>query len=496
MKIVILGSGTSTGVPEVGCGCVVCNSSNIKDKRRRTSALVITDSGKNILIDCGPDFRSQALDVGLSKVDAILITHEHYDHVYGLDDLRTLASTKEIPIYAKKDVLQSIKNRMHYVFCDNPYPGVPKFSLNEINTEAFNVFDTHITPINILHGKSEILGFRFGNEFCYITDMKYLPKEQDFKLKNVPLIIMNALRYRKEHPSHQSIIDVFNLIDELHLNDSNIVLTHLSHHAPLYCNLVNILPDKIKPAYDNMSINISNGIVLFEENKYSESDPFKIIDCGKIKYSEALSMQQNIFDTIINNKHNNINNVNNCTVLFCEHNPVFTLGLHGKNSNMLMSKDFLEKNGYEYFEINRGGDITYHGPGQITCYPIIDLERFNIGIKKYIDILEDSVIDLLKLYNIIGTKDPKATGVWIDVGTSSARKICAIGVRCSRFVTMHGLALNVNNPLEPFSLINPCGFINGRVTSISKEYGSDVDYTVVVSQLSNIMYNKFKKLLK
>lgn len=494
MKIVILGSGTSTGVPEVGCGCAVCKSKDPRDKRLRTSALVMTDSGKNILIDCGPDFRQQALNINLTKIDAILITHEHYDHVYGLDDMRTLAFRKEIPIYAKREVLQSIKNRMHYVFSDNPYPGAPKFSLNEIKEQSVEICDVTITPINVTHGNSEILGFRFGDELCYVTDMKCIKEEEELKLKNVPLIVVNALRYKKTHPSHQSIIDVLDMIDRVRLNDSEIVLTHLSHHAPVYSNLTDMLPDKVRPAYDNMYIKVSEGIVEFDEEKFSENEPFEIIDCGKIQYGKALEMQQSIFDAILDYKHNK-KVLQNSTVLFCEHYPVFTLGLHGKQKNMLMSKDFLKNNGYEFFEINRGGDITYHGPGQITCYPILDLEIFGIGIRKYIDILEDSVIELLEMYGITGMKDSKATGVWIDVGTADARKICAIGVRCSRFVTMHGLALNVNNSLDPFSFINPCGFVEGKVTSISREFGEDVDYTVVVSQLSNILYNKFKQLL-
>lgn len=495
MKIIILGSGTSTGVPEVGCGCSVCKSKDIRDKRLRTSALVITDSGKNILIDCGPDFRQQALNINLTKIDAILITHEHYDHVYGLDDMRTLAFKEEIPIYAKKEVLQSIKNRMYYVFSENPYPGAPKFSLNEINDESFDIFGTSITPINVIHGMSEIIGFRFEDSLCYVTDMKYMKPNEEHKLKNVPLIVINALRYKKEHPSHQSVIDVLDMVERIPLRDSEIVLTHLSHHAPTYLNLEKMLPHKMRSAYDNMCITVDNGAVRFEENKFGENVPFDIKDCGKIRYAEALQMQQDIFDAILAYKQNN-DVFQQSTVLFCEHYPVFTLGLHGKETNMLMSKDFLEKNGYEFFETNRGGDITYHGPGQITCYPIIDLEKFSIGIKKYIDMLEDAVIELLKMYKIDGVKDPEATGVWLDVGTEKARKICAIGVRCSRFVTMHGLALNVNNSLEPFKLINPCGFVEGKVTSISKEYGSDVDYSVVVSQLSNILYNKFKQLLK
>lgn len=496
MKVIILGSGTSTGVPEVGCNCTVCTSDDIRDKRLRSSALVVTDSGKHILIDCGPDFRAQALSIGLGRVDAILITHEHYDHVYGLDDMRTISWKHNVPIYAQPNVLESIKKRMHYVFSDNPYPGTPKFELCPILeiSNPFTLFDVNITPIEIKHGLLNILGYRFDNSFCYITDMKRIEEKEHSKLLNLPLIIINALRYKKVHPSHQSIIDVYNLVDRLNLTNTNILLTHLSHNAPVTKYLNEILPDNIRAAYDTMTINIIDNKVEYNNDKLKRDIPFKTINYHRIPYKEAWEIQHKFFNDIIEAKRNGIKVENK--LLICEHNPVFTLGLHGKQGNMLMSKTFLQDNGYEYFEVERGGDITYHGPGQITGYPIFDLESFSIGVKKYIDLLEECIIDLIDIYGIKGERDTKATGVWIDPqDPRKARKICAIGVKCSRYVTMHGFALNVNNSLEPFTLINPCGFVKGRVTSIRKEVGEEVDYIVVVNQLTDIIYKKFSYLL-
>lgn len=496
MELIILGSGTSTGVPEIGCGCVVCQSKDIRDKRLRTSALVITNSGKRILIDCGPDFREQALFWGIDDIDAILITHEHYDHVYGLDDMRTIAWKKEIPIFGQKRALDSIRNRMHYVFSEHPYPGTPKFSLNIIDNKntPFTICDIRITPIEVNHGYINILGYRFNDDLCYITDMKNISDSEKHKLYGVSLLIVNALRYKKSHPSHQSVEDVYNLLQTIESQTPITVLTHISHHAPTYKEFEKKLPQNIKAAFDNMCISIINGIVKFENNIVKNISPFEIINLHRIDYKDAWEEQKNLFSSIIESKRKGLKTTS--TLLICEHNPVFTLGLHGKKTNLLISEEFLRNNGYQFFEVERGGDITYHGPGQITGYPIFDLEYFNIGVKKYISLMQECIISLLSLYNIKGELDSNATGIWIDVDDpNKSRKICAIGVKCSRYVTMHGFALNVNNSLDPFDLINPCGFIKGRVTSMKKELGSDLDFTVVINQITDIFYKKFKQLL-
>lgn len=160
-------------------------------------------------------------------------------------------------------------------------------------------------------------------------------------------------------------------------------------------------------------------------------------------------------------------------VIAVEHDPVYTLGFHGNAANMLASDRLLAVSGAECIRIERGGDITYHGPGQLVVYPIIDLRSFHLGVKKYIELLEDSVIELLVRYGISASSNNDAIGVWIDWDKPEARKICAIGVKVSHGVTMHGLALNVNTNLNAFGLINPCGFVDKGVTSIENEIGSN-----------------------
>ena len=165
MKVILLGTGTSTGVPEVGCGCPACHSDDPRDRRLRTSALVITDSGRRILIDCGPDFHEQAVALRLDRIDAILLTHEHYDHTFGLDDVRTIAWRQELPIYGQERVLESVHTRMHYAFGPNPYPGTPRLVLRPIGEGAdapFELFGETITPIFLDHGSLPIVGYRIG----------------------------------------------------------------------------------------------------------------------------------------------------------------------------------------------------------------------------------------------------------------------------------------------------------------------------------------------
>ncbi len=156
-------------------------------------------------------------------------------------------------------------------------------------------------------------------------------------------------------------------------------------------------------------------------------------------------------------------------LLLLEHQPVLTLGKHGHAENLLLPSDMLAARGIECIRIERGGDITYHGPGQIVAYPIIDLERHHLGVKAYVDILEEAVIRTIAEYGVIGQRVEGASGVWIGKGTPDERKICALGVKCTRFITMHGLALNVSTDLSAFTLINPCGFTDRGVTSLHRE---------------------------
>lgn len=203
---------------------------------------------------------------------------------------------------------------------------------------------------------------------------------------------------------------------------------------------------------------------------------------GTIEYSEAWKLQEEAFQTVINSKLNNIQYKNR--IYICEHPHVYTLGKSGKDSNFLISEDYLKTINASLFHIDRGGDITYHGPGQIVCYPIINLQDFNLGVREYVELLEEAVILTCKEYGVETERFEGATGVWIEPKTSRARKICAIGVKCSRYVTMHGLAFNVNTDLSYFRHINPCGFIDKGVTSLSKELNQTIDISSVKQRLN------------
>lgn len=204
-------------------------------------------------------------------------------------------------------------------------------------------------------------------------------------------------------------------------------------------------------------------------------------DWGEVPYNEAWERQEQIFSQTIDRKLQGKATEN--TMIFCEHSHVYTLGKSGDEHNLLIDYIQMQAAGAQFVKTNRGGDITYHGPGQIVGYPVFDLNSFNIGLKKYIELLEEVVVLTLKDVGIYAERFPGATGVWLDVGKPSARKICAIGVRSSRFVTMHGFALNVNTDLTYFSHINPCGFVDKGVTSVQKELGHSVDVEMIKSKL-------------
>ncbi|GHT18498.1 octanoyltransferase [Bacteroidia bacterium] len=204
----------------------------------------------------------------------------------------------------------------------------------------------------------------------------------------------------------------------------------------------------------------------------------KHLDWGLIPYGQAYEQQQALFAEALRQK--SAGEAVQNTVVFCEHPPVFTLGKHGLASNLLASEAALAVRGIEVFAIDRGGDITCHCPGQLVVYPIIDLEVFHIGLKTYIHRLEEAIIRVLAVFGICGERLDGATGVWLDRDDPRrARKIAAIGVRCSRYITMHGLALNVNTDLGYFKLINPCGFVDKGVTSMQQELGREVDMDAV-----------------
>ncbi len=213
---------------------------------------------------------------------------------------------------------------------------------------------------------------------------------------------------------------------------------------------------------------------------------------GRIRYKEAWDYQETLFEKVVQEKAEKTEDKDQY-LLFCEHEHVYTLGKHGDKQNLLIANHICKSKNIDLHTIDRGGDITYHGPGQLVVYPIIDLESFGMGIKSYISTLEDVVIDTLDSYSIKGEKDAKAMGVWIDAADpAKARKICAIGVRASRFVTMHGLALNINTDLSYFNYINPCGFRDRGVTSLQKELGHEVDFEEVSSRMKEAFTHRFE----
>ncbi len=219
----------------------------------------------------------------------------------------------------------------------------------------------------------------------------------------------------------------------------------------------------------------------------------KVENWNLISYREAWERQTEIFQSLVETRQNGGKCDNR--IIVCSHPHVYTIGKHGKSENMLATEDMLKNIGAEVFHVDRGGDITYHGPGQLVCYPILNLEEFNLGLKGYIHLLEESVIKTCAHYGIEGGRVSGATGVWLDTGTEMERKICAMGVRSSHFITMHGLALNVNTNLEYFDYINPCGFTDKGVTSIKKETGHEVPMEEVTGILTENIMNFLEKYI-
>ncbi len=218
----------------------------------------------------------------------------------------------------------------------------------------------------------------------------------------------------------------------------------------------------------------------------------KYQDLGLIRYKEAWDYQANLFNQLFANKSSEIQNAQHY-LLFCEHPHVFTIGKHGNSSNLLINTHFLEEKGIEYYHIDRGGDITYHGPGQQVVYPIFDLDEFKINTKEYVFRLENAVIKTLSKYSIHASRLEGAAGIWIDIELPDrCRKICAIGIKSSRRITMHGIALNVNTDLSYFNYMNPCGFIDKGVTSMQKELGKIVDFEDVRLSLKECILEQFQ----
>ena len=253
MKINFLGTGTSQGIPVIGSDHPVCLSPDKKDKRLRTSILIDWE-GDHIIIDCGPDFRQQMLRANCSKIDAILFTHEHNDHVSGLDDIRPFYfKYGTIPIYAETRVINSLTERFPYIFNNiNKIPSVPSVKINEI-TNQFIFKNKIVTPIRAFHGKLPILGYRF-KDFAYFTDVKIIEENEIKKLKNLKVLVINALRI-EEHKSHLNLQDAIELIQRI--NPKKAYLTHVSHKLGFHKEIQRSLPKNIFLAYDGLEIEIN-----------------------------------------------------------------------------------------------------------------------------------------------------------------------------------------------------------------------------------------------
>lgn len=255
LRITFLGTGTSQGVPLIGCHCEVCSSTDIKDKRLRTSCLIESEQGTVLTIDAGPDFRQQMLTNNVDRLDAILVTHSHRDHISGLDDVRSYNYLQDeaMHIYSNKIALLEIKKAFAYAFSETKYPGLPNFELINIeNEETFNVKELKIIPIEVIHYKLPIMAYRINN-FAYITDAKTISKEEKEKLKGVEYLVLNALR-KEEHFSHFTLDEALALINEI--KPKQAYLTHISHNLGLTKDLEKELPSNVSLAYDGLTIKV------------------------------------------------------------------------------------------------------------------------------------------------------------------------------------------------------------------------------------------------
>ncbi len=254
MKLTFLGTGTSTGVPVIGCKCDVCMSKDLRDKRFRTAALLESDTTR-VLIDCGPDIRQQLLRVPFKKIDGVLLTHEHYDHVGGLDDLRPYCyAFGDLDIYANARTVKNVRHNFPYCFVENPYPGVPSFNLKEVEKhKEFRIGDISVVAIEVMHGKMPIFGYRFGS-MAYITDMRVIADDELAWLKGVDTLVVNALRWKKEHHSHMLVNDAIEFSKRI--GAKRTYLIHVTHDIGLYEEANKLLPQGFQIACDGMEITV------------------------------------------------------------------------------------------------------------------------------------------------------------------------------------------------------------------------------------------------
>ena len=251
MKITLLGTGTSQGVPVITCRCDTCRSDDSRDKRLRSSVLV-EEGDVTILIDTGPDFRQQMLRAEVKKLDAILFTHEHRDHIAGLDDIRAFnfIMKKPMDVYAEEKVIRSLKNEFPYIFAERKYPGIPQVNIHVIENQQFNINGLVIKPIRALHYRLPVLGYRIG-DFAYVTDANYIPPEEKEKLKNLKVLVICALRV-KDHISHFTLPQALDVIEEV--KPDRAYLTHISHQLGLHKEVQKGLPERASLSYDGLEL--------------------------------------------------------------------------------------------------------------------------------------------------------------------------------------------------------------------------------------------------
>ena len=253
MIVTFLGTGTSQGVPVIACTCPVCNSIDFKDKRLRSAIHMQTDT-TSIIVDIGPDFRQQVLREQIPTLDAILLTHEHKDHTAGLDDVRSynFKQNKDMPVYGKKEVLEQLRTEFQYIFNGTKYPGVPRVELMEITNTGFTVKNVAIEPIEVLHHKLPVFGFKVA-DFAYITDAKTISDKEKNKLRELDVLVLNALQHNA-HISHLTLEEALELIEELKPKEA--YLTHISHNLGLTRDVELTLPENVHLAYDGLKLNL------------------------------------------------------------------------------------------------------------------------------------------------------------------------------------------------------------------------------------------------
>lgn len=260
MKVTFLGTGTSQGVPIIGCRCEVCLSSDRRDKRLRTSVLVQAN-GKNLVVDSGPDFRQQMLATGINRLDGLVFTHAHKDHIAGLDDIRAFNFIQKaaIDVYCTNQVEQQMRKEFSYIFDEFKYPGIPELTLHRIGKEAsFMIGNLILEPVEVMHYKLPVLGFKFtepanAKSFVYITDANFISSTEKEKIKGCDTLVLNALRIEK-HISHYTLSEALEVIDEL--KPKQAFLTHISHQLGFHAEVEKTLPSNVFLAYDGLALTI------------------------------------------------------------------------------------------------------------------------------------------------------------------------------------------------------------------------------------------------